>query len=79
MTAAGSRPPTAKSGQGNQAQDVTGRLLLRVREATDLCGMPVSTGYSLVASGEWPSVHCGRAIRVPVAGLLRWIEERTEA
>lgn len=75
---AGSTPQLLKTRRGWESE-LGSRLLLRVREASELCGMPASTGYALVASGEWPTVRNGRAIRIPTAGLLRWIEENTEA
>ncbi len=75
---AGSTPRPVKTRRGWESESLSGRLLLRVREAAELCGMPASTGYALAASGEWPTVRNGRAIRIPTAGLLRWIEEHTE-
>ena len=54
------------------------RLLLRVREAAELCGLPLSTAYTLVAAGQWPVVRNGRSIRVITTGLLKWIEEQSE-
>src|SRR5207249_1018575 len=47
------------------------KLLLRVEEAAALASVSRTTGYELVASGQWPSVQIGRARRVPrpVTGL----------
>ncbi len=50
------------------------RLLLKVTEACDETGASRSKAYELVANGEWPSVRLGRAVRIPRAGLLAWIE-----
>lgn len=50
-----------------------GRLLLKVEEAADRLGIGRSTVYELVASGELRSVKVGRAIRIPVIELQRWI------
>lgn len=53
------------------------RLLLRIPEAAELAGVGRTTAYALVASGEWPSVAIGRAVRVPLAGLREWVAVRT--
>jgi len=54
------------------------RLLLRVREACEMTATPRSRGYEYVRSGEWPSVRCGRAIRIPRAGLDAWIAHKLD-
>ncbi len=51
------------------------RLLVRVTEAAEMCGISRSLAYGLVASGTWPSVRFGRAVRVPLAALNKWIED----
>lgn len=51
-----------------------GRLLLRVGEACAMCGIGRDQGYRLVQSGQWPSIRVGRSVRVPLAGLLAWLE-----
>ncbi len=45
------------------------RLFLTVREYCDLTGVPVATGYSLIAKGQIESVRIGNGIRIPVAAL----------
>jgi excisionase family DNA binding protein len=52
----------------------TERLLLRVSEAAELIGVSRSMAYVMVARGELPVVRIGKAIRIPMAGLRRWIE-----
>lgn len=52
------------------------RLLLRVAEAAEIAGISRSLAYRLVQDGTWPSVRVGSSIRVPVAALKKWIEER---
>ena len=52
------------------------KLLLRPKEAFEMAGVSRSTGYKLIASGEWPKVPVGRAIRIPVNGLRQWIERK---
>jgi excisionase family DNA binding protein len=52
-------------------------LLLRPIEAAKLLGLSRSTVYEMIAAGELPSVRLGHSIRVPLAALKDWIEERT--
>ena len=49
-------------------------LLLRVDEAARLAGIGRSLAYEKVSSGEWPSISIGRARRVPLEGLKRWVQ-----
>ena len=49
-------------------------LLLRVEEAARLAGVGRSLAYEKVSSGEWPSIVIGRARRVPLEGLRRWVD-----
>jgi len=55
----------------------TEQLLVTVPKAAVMTDVGRSTGYELVASGEWPSVKIGRSIRVPVEALRAWVERRT--
>ena len=55
------------------------KLLLRVAEAAQLASIGRTTAYQLIASGEWPVVRVGTAIRVPLAGLRTWVEAQTKA
>ncbi len=48
--------------------------LLRVEEAARRLGLSRSKTYSLVLTGELPSVSIGRSRRVRTADLERWIE-----
>ncbi len=52
---------------------MTERLLLRVPEAAELCGIGRSKAYELAAAGEWPSVKIGRSVRIPVEDLRAWV------
>ena len=54
------------------------RILLRVREACEVTGVSRSMMYSLLASGQIPSVRIGRAVRVPVDELRRWVDAQVE-
>jgi excisionase family DNA binding protein len=49
------------------------RLLLRIPEAAAMLGLSRSTIYTLLDSGL-PCVKIGRAKRIPVNGLRKWLE-----
>lgn len=50
------------------------KRLLKIVEAGAICGCNRSTAYKLAAT-EWPIVKISeRAYRVPLDGLLEWIE-----
>lgn len=53
------------------------RLVLTPQETANLLGISRSKAYELLAAGELPSVRIGRAVRVPVEGLHRWIDKNT--
>lgn len=55
-----------------------GKLLLTPTEVAQRLSLGRATVYQMIASEELPAVRVGRAIRVPVGALLRWIERRTE-
>ena len=53
------------------------KLLLRVAEAAELSSVGRTTAYQLIASGAWPVVRVGTAVRVPLAGLRAWVEAQS--
>lgn len=53
---------------------VSERILLTVREAADRLGIGRSTAYELIAAGRLETVHIGRACRVPVDALDRFVD-----
>ncbi len=53
-------------------------LLLRVEAAAALLSLGRTKMYALIASGEVPVIRIGRSVRVPAAGLHRWVEQQTE-
>ncbi len=53
------------------------RVLLRVSEAAEVCGISRSQAYEL-AGGTWPVVKIGKAIRIPADELRAWIKAETQ-
>lgn len=52
------------------------RLLLRIPEVAETLGIGRTTIYEMIATGELPTVRFGRAVRVSVTTLQKWVEER---
>ena len=50
------------------------KLLLRVPEAAEIASVGRTTAYQLIASGAWPVVRIGTAVRVHAEGLRAWVE-----
>lgn len=55
------------------------KLTVTVAEAAAMVSVGRSTGYALVANGEWPSIRIGRTRRVPVDALRAWVERQTRS
>ena len=53
-------------------------MLLKVEAAAKLLSLGRTKTYALIAAGELPVIRVGRAVRVPVASLHQWIEERAK-
>lgn len=51
--------------------------LMRIDEAARYLAIGRSTVYELIARGEIPTVHFGRAVRIPTEWLRDLIEART--
>jgi excisionase family DNA binding protein len=57
--------------------EVPGPKLMRMARAAEVIGVSRTRIYELAAAGEIPTIRIGSSLRVPVAALDRWIEERT--
>ena len=60
----------------NQNEAPTQRLLLRVPEVAKALGLGRTKVYELSATGELPVIRLGRAVRVSVTALQKWVDER---
>lgn len=54
------------------------RILLRVPEAARMTGLSRSYLYRMILAGEIPHIRFGRAVRIPLDDLQRWIAARIE-
>ena len=54
------------------------RLLLRIPEVAETLGIGRTKIYEMIATGELPTVRVGRAVRIPVSTLQKWVEEREQ-
>lgn len=55
------------------------KLLLTVPQAADRLGVGRSLLYEMIRRGEVQSIRLGRARRIPVSALERFVRERLEA
>lgn len=55
----------------------TQRLLLRIPEVAEALGLGRTKIYELIAAGAFPTIRVGRAVRVSVMALQKWVEEQT--
>jgi len=53
------------------------QLVLRPAQVGEALGICRSKAYSLIASGEIPSIRIGFSVRVPVDALRRYITENS--
>jgi excisionase family DNA binding protein len=54
----------------------TEKLLLTISEAARLLSIGRSTLYELIGSGQVPTIHIGRSVRVPADGLRHWLDRQ---
>ena len=53
-------------------------MLLRIPEVARALGIARSLAYEMARDGRLPTVHIGKAVRVPRRRLEEWIEERAQ-
>ena len=54
------------------------RLLLRISEVAEALGIGRTKIYEMIATGELPTVRVGRAVRISVTTLQKWVEQREQ-
>jgi len=54
------------------------RLLLRISEVAETLGIGRTKIYEMIATGELPTIRVGRAVRISVSTLQKWVEEREQ-
>lgn len=60
----------------HEPEDTSQQLLLTIPQAAKRLGVSRAMVYSLIARRNGPPiVRLGRAVRVPVASLQKWVEE----
>ncbi len=52
------------------------RLLLRIPEVAKALGLGRTKIYELIDAGELPVIRVGRAVRVSVSAVQKWVEEQ---
>jgi excisionase family DNA binding protein len=63
-------------GKQDQSLQTAAQEWLSIRQLQDLLGIGHTKAYSLVASGEIPSVKIGRIIRINRQDLSDWLEQQ---
>lgn len=61
-----------------QQEAPTQRLLLRIPEVAKALGLGRTKIYELIAAGELPVIRVGRAVRVSVTAVQKWVEEQND-
>ena len=59
-------------------EGVPQRLLLRIPEVAEMLGIGRTKSYEMIATGELPTICVGRAVRISVSTLQKWVEEREQ-
>lgn len=53
------------------------KICLTVAELQASLGVGRSTAYQLIHRGDFPAVHLGRKVLIPVDGLRAWLEKQS--
>jgi len=51
---------------------------LRIPEVAETLGIGRTKIYEMIATGELPTVRVGRAVRISVSTLQKWVEAREQ-
>ena len=62
----------------NPQEGALQRLLLRIPEVAETPGIGRTKIYELIATGVLPTIRVGRAVRISVSTLQKWVEEREQ-
>ncbi len=62
----------------NPQEGAPQRLLLRIPEVAETLGIGRTKIYEMIATGELPTIRVGRAVRISVTTLQKWVEEREQ-
>ncbi len=62
----------------NPQEGAPQRLLLRIPEVAETLGIGRTKIYEMIATGELPTIRVGRAIRISVSTLQKWVEAREQ-
>lgn len=54
-------------------------MLLRIPEVARTLGIARSLAYEMARDGRLPTVHIGKAVRIPRRRLEAWIEDQAQA
>jgi len=60
-------------------QNTENKILLKAEDAARLLSLGRGSIYKMMNDRTLPTVRMGRAVRIPMDALRRWIEERTNA
>jgi excisionase family DNA binding protein len=63
---------------GSPQEGAPQRLLLRIPEVAETLGIGRTKIYEMIATGELPTVRVGRAVRISISTLQKWVEEREQ-
>jgi excisionase family DNA binding protein len=64
------------TGASTSQHQTTPPLLLTIPEAARILAIGRSTLYELIGRGELPTVHLGRAVRIPLEGIRALVDRQ---
>lgn len=69
---------TAQNDYNRSVCGFQGRLALRPGELAEVLGIGRNAAYALCNRADFPTIHVGRKLVIPVDGLRRWLDQQTE-